>query len=120
VQRWDPSTFRIRSHLSGPHLTPSNGRPTQGQGGQGFRCQEPFPTEILLDRVALWVQHTAMGRPRRTQVGGLVYHVPNRANGRTQIFGHAGDYLAFLRSLADAQTEHPMRLLFYCVLANHS
>jgi putative transposase len=60
-----------------------------------------------------------MGRPRRTQVGGLVYHVLNRSNGRCQIFANAGDYAAFLRALADAQAEHSMRLLSYCVLPNH-
>jgi putative transposase len=60
-----------------------------------------------------------MGRPRRTQTGGLVYHVLNRANARSQIFADAGDYEAFLRTLADAQAEHPMRLLFYCVMPNH-
>jgi putative transposase len=60
-----------------------------------------------------------MGRPRRTQVGGLVYHALNRANGRAQIFENAGDYAAFLRVLRDAQVEHPMRLLFYCVMSNH-
>jgi putative transposase len=60
-----------------------------------------------------------MGRPRRTQVGGLVYHVLNRANRRSQIFAESGDYAAFLRVLADAQAEHPMRVLAYCVLPNH-
>ena len=60
-----------------------------------------------------------MGRPRRTQLGGLVYHVLNRANGRAQIFSEAGDYAAFLRALRDAQVEHPMRLLFYCVMPTH-
>ena len=60
-----------------------------------------------------------MGRPRRTQAGGLVYHVLNRANARGQIFADAGDYAAFLRTLADAQAEHPVRLLHYCVMPNH-
>ncbi len=64
-------------------------------------------------------QHAGMGRPRRTQVGGLVYHVLNRANGRAQIFAAAADYAAFLQVLRDAQVEHPMRLLSYVVMPNH-
>jgi len=64
-------------------------------------------------------QHAGMGRPRRTQVGGLVYHVLNRANGRAQIFADARDYAAFLQALRAAQVEHPMRLLHYCVMPNH-
>lgn len=60
-----------------------------------------------------------MGRPRRTQSAGFVYHVLNRANSRSRIFDDDGDYLAFLRVLAEAQVEHPMRLLFYCIMPNH-
>jgi hypothetical protein len=46
-----------------------------------------------------------MGRSRRTQVGGLVYHVLNRANRRAALFGDDGDDAAFLRVLAEAQAE---------------
>jgi putative transposase len=60
-----------------------------------------------------------MGRPHRTQAGGLVYHVLNRGNARTELFADAGDYTAFLRVLRDAQAEFPVRLLFYCVMPNH-
>ena len=60
-----------------------------------------------------------MGRPLRTQAGGLVYHVLNRSNGRAEIFGNSGDYEAFLRVLADAQAEQQMRILFYCIMPNH-
>jgi putative transposase len=60
-----------------------------------------------------------MGRALRTQAGGLVYHVLNRANRRAELFDNAGDYEAFLRVLADAQAEHPMRILFYCLMPNH-
>jgi hypothetical protein len=38
-----------------------------------------------------------MGRSRRTQVGGLVYHALNRANGRSHIFADGGDYAVFVR-----------------------
>jgi len=60
-----------------------------------------------------------MGRPHRTQAGGFVYHVLNRANQRAHIFDNAGDYAAFFRALVDAQNQHPMRLVAYCVLPNH-
>jgi putative transposase len=60
-----------------------------------------------------------MGRALRTQAGGLVYHVLNRANGRGEIFENWGDYEAFLRVLADAQAEVPTRVLFYCIMPNH-
>jgi putative transposase len=60
-----------------------------------------------------------MGRSLRTQAGGLVYHALNRANRRAPLFTDAGDYAAFLRALADAQAEHPLRLLAYCIMPNH-
>src|SRR5437870_4627385 len=60
-----------------------------------------------------------MGRPLRTTVGGMVYHALNRANRRVGLFENAGDYRAFLKTLAEAQTELPVRLLAYCVMSNH-
>src|SRR5262249_15619736 len=86
---------------------------------EGNRCQEPFFPGFFLTVQRYAVSITAMGRPQRTQAGGLVYHVLNRANRRAQMFNHDGDYAAFLRTLADAQAEHPMRLLAYCVMPNH-
>jgi putative transposase len=74
---------------------------------------------IFLDSCLLSFHHIAMGRPRRTQIGGIAYHILNRANARTAIFHEPGDYAAFLRVLAQAQVEHPMRLLFYCLMPNH-
>ncbi len=64
-------------------------------------------------------QDKAMGRPLRTTAGGLIYHVLNRANRRATLFEGADEYAAFLRTLAEAQREHPMRLLAYCVMPNH-
>jgi putative transposase len=52
-------------------------------------------------------------------VGGLVYHVLNRANRRATLFEEAGDYQAFHRVVAAAQGEHPVPLLAYCVMPNH-
>jgi putative transposase len=61
-----------------------------------------------------------MGRPLRTSIGGYVYHVLNRGNGRETIFCKDGDYEAFRRILAQTQEHLPgVRLLAYCLLPNH-
>ena len=63
-----------------------------------------------------------MGRPYRTALGGYVYHMLKRANGRLPIFQKEkdGDYAAFERILAEALEHVPgMRLLAYCLLPNH-
>jgi putative transposase len=61
-----------------------------------------------------------MGRPCRLALGGYVYHVLNRANGRLPIFQKDGDYAAFERILGEALEHVPgMRLLAYCLLPNH-
>ena len=61
-----------------------------------------------------------MGRPRRTSVGGYVYHVLNRGNGRLPVFHKDFDYEAFLHVLAETQQRVPgMRLLAYCLMPNH-
>ena len=52
-------------------------------------------------------------------VGGLCYHVLNRANGRARIFRKDGDYRAFLKTTAEARERHAMRLLAYCIMPNH-
>ena len=43
-----------------------------------------------------------MGRPLRTALGGLIYHVLNRGNGRMQIFNTDSDYNAFENVIAQA------------------
>lgn len=60
-----------------------------------------------------------MGRPLRMAVGGIVYHVLNRANGRLTIFETDGDYKAFERVLVEAVERMQMRVLAYCLLPNH-
>jgi putative transposase len=61
-----------------------------------------------------------MGRPLRTSLGGYVYNVLNRGNGRATVFHKDGDYEAFERILAEALAHVPgMRLLAYCLLPNH-
>lgn len=57
-------------------------------------------------------------RPRIT-LGGYVYHVLNRANGRLRIFRKAGDFLAFEQILAEGLDRVEMRLCGYCVMGNH-
>ncbi len=60
-----------------------------------------------------------MGRPKRAADGGLIYHVLNRANVRMRIFEKEADYAAFEQVLEEAVERSDMRLLAYCVLANH-
>ncbi len=61
-----------------------------------------------------------MGRPSRIALGGFVYHVLNRGNGRLPIFHKDSDYEAFLGVLAETQQHVPgMRLLSYCLMPNH-
>jgi putative transposase len=53
-------------------------------------------------------------------LGGYVYRVLNRANGRLTIFQKDGDYAAFESILAEALEHVPgMRLLAYCLMPNH-
>lgn len=61
-----------------------------------------------------------MGTIPRTNAGGIVYHVLNRANERARIFKTAGDYQAFLTVLAEAKERHPTVELFsFTVMPNH-
>jgi putative transposase len=60
-----------------------------------------------------------MPRTRRTAIGGIVYHVLNRSNGRMALFDGPGDYYAFLRVFAEAHEKVPMRTLAYSVMPNH-
>ena len=60
-----------------------------------------------------------MGRPKRADDGGLIYHVLNRANAQMTIFEHDGDYEAFEQVLEEAVDRTGTRLLAYCVMPNH-
>ncbi|MGD0900495.1 MAG: hypothetical protein ABR915_21900 [Thermoguttaceae bacterium] len=42
-----------------------------------------------------------MPRPPRPIADGLIYHVINRGNNRQPVFLADGDYLAFLKAVAD-------------------
>ena len=60
-----------------------------------------------------------MPRPKRKCVGGIAYHVLNRANGRVRIFKKRSDFEAFERILAEGLKRTPMRLCGYCIMGNH-
>ena len=61
-----------------------------------------------------------MGRPLRTTLGGFIYHVLNRGNGRLPIFHKDADYQAFLDVVVETQQRLAgVRLLAYCLMPNH-
>jgi len=60
-----------------------------------------------------------MPRTARTDVGGYVYHVLNRANSRVQIFDDENDYKQFEIILEEAVEKYNMRILSYCTMPNH-
>ncbi len=60
-----------------------------------------------------------MPRPKRKCVGGIAYHVLNRANGRLRIFKKRGDFEAFERVLAEGIERVGMRVCGYCIMGNH-
>jgi putative transposase len=60
-----------------------------------------------------------MPRVPRAPVGDQCYHVLNRGNARRQVFFKDRDYDAFLKALAHACVEVPMRVLAWCLLPNH-
>ena len=60
-----------------------------------------------------------MSRPKRITLGGYVYHVINRANGRLKIFKKPGDFDAFETILAQGLDRFDMRICGYCIMSNH-
>jgi putative transposase len=60
-----------------------------------------------------------MGRPRRVDLGGYVYHVLNRGNARMAIFEKDDDYKAFEGVLEEAVDRFGVRLVAYCLMPNH-
>lgn len=60
-----------------------------------------------------------MPRVERIDVGGLVYHVINRANARVQIFDADEDYQLFETILEEGAERTGMHLLAYCIMPNH-
>lgn len=60
-----------------------------------------------------------MPRAARAAPGDTVYHVLNRANGKLRLFRKEDDFLAFFRCVREAIAKHPIRILGWCVMANH-
>jgi putative transposase len=60
-----------------------------------------------------------MPRRARSIIGGLVYHVLNRANGRLRLFKKDADFAAFENVLMQAHARLPLRILGYVVMSNH-
>jgi putative transposase len=60
-----------------------------------------------------------MARRLRCSDGGYVYHVLNRAVGRTRLFTKPADYTAFEQVLQQAWDRFGLRLLSYAILPNH-
>ena len=60
-----------------------------------------------------------MSRAMRVTLGGYVYHVLNRANGRLRIFRKRDDFLAFEQVMAEAIERVDMRICGYCIMSNH-
>lgn len=60
-----------------------------------------------------------MGRALRTDVGGHIYHVLNRANARSTLFKTTADYELFEKILEEAQELFDMRILAYIIMPNH-
>jgi putative transposase len=60
-----------------------------------------------------------MPRVERTDVGGHVYHILNRANARVRMFDNHKDYQLFENTLEEAVEKFDMRVLAYCIMPNH-
>ena len=60
-----------------------------------------------------------MGRVRRVDVGGMIYHVLNRANFRSRLFKQPAHYQDFLTMVEESLNFVPMRILAYCLMPNH-
>jgi putative transposase len=60
-----------------------------------------------------------MPRRARSIVGGYVYHVLNRANGRLRLFKKGDDFAAFEQVLVEAHERFPLRILGYVLMGNH-
>ncbi len=60
-----------------------------------------------------------MPRNARVDIGGEIYHVINRANGRMQIFHSKEDYVLFEQLLLETKELVDMRILAYIIMPNH-
>src|SRR5687767_2485771 len=60
-----------------------------------------------------------MPRRPRLALGGMFFHVLNRAVGRGRLFRGDADYAAFERVVERVHERLPTRLLAYCLMPNH-
>ncbi len=60
-----------------------------------------------------------MGRPKRADQAGSIYHALNRGNARATLFHKPEDYDAFERILAEGLQRYPCRILAYQLMPNH-
>ena len=57
-----------------------------------------------------------MGRAKRADEAGAIYHMLNRANRRATIFHKDADYEAFERIIAEALKQVQLKLFSYCLM----
>lgn len=60
-----------------------------------------------------------MPRTARSAIGGTIYHVLNRGNGRMRIFRKPEDYPPFLQLMAEAKERAEVEIFGYCLMPNH-
>ena len=60
-----------------------------------------------------------MARTPRLAVGGVVYHILNRANSREAIFRKEKDYEAFEKILFQGKEKYPIQIFSFCIMPNH-
>jgi putative transposase len=60
-----------------------------------------------------------MGRTKRADEAGAIYHMLNRANRRAAIFHKDADYEAFEGIIAEALGRAQLKLFSYCLMPNH-
>ncbi|TWT32574.1 transposase [Blastopirellula retiformator] len=60
-----------------------------------------------------------MGRPKRADEAGGIYHALNRGNSRAAIFDTPDDFDAFERILAEGLSRYPCQILAYQLMPNH-
>jgi putative transposase len=76
-------------------------------------------SSFFVDRPIAARYHPPISRGPRQAPGGFVYHVLNRGVARLPLFETPADYAAFLRVLAEALDECPMRILAFVLMPNH-
>ncbi len=60
-----------------------------------------------------------MPRIARGLVGGFIYHVLNRGNGKQRVYHKDKDYNAFMSLIRDAKARIPISVFAYCLMPNH-